>query len=80
MVLMPEAVIRYVNSGGSTCPYCKSTRLDAYNQQIATEGRIFFDCACRGCHREWKEQYTLTDITSIQESINLEVLNVSASR
>ena len=71
-VLMPEMITEYVNSGGAECPFCRSGRLDATNQKIKPEGVIFFDCACKRCLREWKEQYTLTNISFIEQPKKLE--------
>jgi hypothetical protein len=55
-----EAVKRYINSGGTICPFCGSTELIAC-EITAHQGVAYQDCSCSSCHKSWTDEYTLYD-------------------
>jgi len=52
---------RYLSGGGVTCPFCGSDNLicgESDSQDDAKHQGV----VCGGCHKEWTDVYTLTDV------------------
>ena len=56
---------KYLENGGSTCPYCDSKNILIYR----TEGDSNYvkqSVECHDCGEEWRSIYTLTDMEEVE--------------
>jgi 3-deoxy-D-arabino-heptulosonate 7-phosphate (DAHP) synthase len=52
----------YVRSYGKKCPYCESEKIEKEMsgvQKVELEPKIYVDCYCNGCEKNWTENYNL---------------------
>lgn len=48
----------YAESGGTVCPFCKSSDLEGGFPEVAS-GRVEQPVHCLGCSKGWTDTYTL---------------------
>jgi len=64
-MLTQEQIEKYLQGGGSHCPYCGSADITAGSQE--SEGNTsWFDVTCEVCSKSWRDVYTLTSIEEIE--------------
>lgn len=60
MPKMPFSTKRKIVQYPNTCPFCKSTALDADEPKIADyDNEIRIRVVCTDCHKKWVEIYRL---------------------
>jgi len=58
----------YMKSGGSHCPYCKSTSLEGQGSPQIDGAEVTQEIECLNCHKSWHDLYSLTGIFSAKET------------
>lgn len=55
---------RYLEALGAICPFCESYEI--IGKEISIDAGVASqDCVCNKCHKQWTDQYTLTDVVEI---------------
>ena len=52
----------YLASGGTYCPYCGASYIEATGNTQFTGGSMTETIICRECDREWADIWTLTGV------------------
>ena len=58
---------QYVNSGGSRCPLCRSTNIEAEQQAEISSDGAYQNVRCLDCDAEWIDCYVLVAAESTQD-------------
>jgi len=59
--LTEEQKRKYLESGGTKCPFCNSTDITA--EPIEADGSGgYSDVKCDECNQEWRDIWSLTDV------------------
>jgi transposase-like protein len=61
MELTQEQIDKYVEQGGTSCPYCGSDQLQYGNEDLEA-GAVYQRVSCLRCNRRWTDSYTLTNL------------------
>jgi transposase-like protein len=62
--LTEEQKAEYLMHGGTRCPYCKSTEVDADSPEC--DGTVgWANVCCETCRSEWTDQWSLTGIAEV---------------
>jgi len=62
-----KAIESYIDSNGSRCVYCKSKNIEGGDTEF-DGSKIFQNCRCNACDKEWTETYSLTGV-NLEEPI-----------
>lgn len=57
----------YIASGGSKCPFCKSTNIEGCGERDFDGDHAYNGCECLACGKTWDDVYSLTGINEDDE-------------
>ena len=62
----------YVSGGFNTCPVCGTSDIVGGSVEIDCNYAIQ-DCNCNSCYASWRDSYTLSDISEVEDKDGNEI-------
>ena len=63
---MPDLKKKYLDSGGSICPYCESSQIEGGSIEIDGQ-QAWQKVSCLDCEKDWDDIYNLVDVDLREE-------------
>ena len=68
MTLSQEHVKKYLDEGGTRCPYCQSYDIIGESWE-AGAGEAWHEMRCEACGESWEDQYGLITLATFEDGV-----------